>query len=201
MLRLKEREYRNLSSPLTILQEDTNAKRIDSDFYVEGYATTFTRYKLYEWDGIEYFEEIAPDAFDSADMTDVIMQYDHMGKVLARQSNGTLGLEVDSKGLFVYADLSKSAAAKEMYEEISTGLVTRMSWAFLILEESYNKDTRTWTIRKIKKVYDVSAVSIPANDDTNISARGLERRSCIQAGQERLGLKTRLLQLKLKMEV
>ena len=199
MPKIPEREYRNLLNPLAILQANNN-KRIDSNYYVEGYATTFTRYKLYEWDGVEYFEEIAPDAFDGADMSDVIMQYDHMGKVLARQSNGTLGLEVDGNGLFVWADLSKSTASKEMYEEISAGLVTKMSWAFIIAEESYNKDTRTWTIKKIKKVYDVSSVSIPANSDTDISARGVERRSGILSQQERLGLKVRLLQLKLKME-
>jgi hypothetical protein len=133
-------------------------------------------------------------------MVDVIFQYDHRGKVLARQSNGTLGIEADNKGLFVFADLSKSTAAKELYQEISEGLITKMSWAFTIAEESFNKDTRTWTIRKIKKVYDVSAVSIPANSATDISARGLERRSFIVNQQERVGLQTKMLSLKLKME-
>ena len=197
MPRTKEREYR-FYSPLEVTQ---NNKRIDSNFYIEGYATTFTRYLLYEWDGIQFFEEIAPDALNGADMSDVIMQYDHRGKVLARQSNGTLGIETDSRGLFVYADLSKSTAAKEMYEEISAELITKMSWAFSIEEETYNNQTRTWTINKIKKVYDVSAVSIPANDDTDISARSLERRSYITKQQERLGLEARLLSLKIKLEV
>ena len=78
-----------------------------------------------------------------------------------------------------------------------------MSWAFSISEENYNKDTRTWTIKKIKRVYDVSAVSIPANNDTDISARCIERRNFIanQQGLERRGLQERLLLLKLKMEV
>ena len=200
VLLVKDREYRNLSLPLA---PATNQKRFDSDFYIEGYATTFSRYLLYEWDGVQYYEVISPDALDGADMSDVIFQYDHRGKVLARQSNGTLGIEADSKGLFVYADLSKSTAAKELYEEIDAGLVTKMSWAFSILEESYNKDTHTWTIRKIKRVYDVSAVSIPANNDTDISARCIERRNFIasQQGLERRGLQERLLLLKLKMEV
>jgi HK97 family phage prohead protease len=79
--------------------------------------------------------------------------------------------EADSSGFFVAADLSKSAAAKEMYEEIKEGLVTKMSWAFTVKEESYNEETRTRTILKVKKVYDVSAVSMPANDGTEISAR------------------------------
>lgn len=198
MPRTKEREYRSLALPLAIA---SNQKRIDSNFYIEGYATTFSRYLLYEWDGVQYFEEIAPDALVGADMSDVIMQYDHTGKVLARQSNATLGIEADSKGLFVYADLSKSQAAKDLYEEISAGLITKMSWAFTIAEEAFNNETKTWRIQKIKKVYDVSAVSIPANGDTDISARGLERRSYVTNQQERLGLEARKLKLKIMMEV
>ena len=150
----------------------TAEKRIDSAYYVEGYATTFDKpYLLYEYDGIKFFEVIDRNALADADMSDVIMQYDHGGKVLARQSNKTLGIETDANGLFIFADLSKSQAAKDMYEEITNELVTKMSWAFTVAEDSYNKDTRTRTILKIKKVYDVSAVSIPANGDTEISAR------------------------------
>jgi len=138
---------------------------------VEGYATTFDRpYELYEFDGVKYFEAIDRNALVGADMSDVILQYDHEGKVLARQSNKTL-LEADNNGLFICADLSKSSASKDLYEEINAGLVTRMSWAFTVADEEYNKDTRTRTIKRIKKVYDVSAVSIPANQDTEISAR------------------------------
>lgn len=150
----------------------TQEKRIDTDFYVEGYATTFdVPYLLYEWDGNKYYEVIDRNALLGADISDVIMQYDHQGKVLARKSNKTLGIEPNDKGLFIYADLSKSTAAKEMYEEINNGLVTKMSWAFTVGEDSYDRDTRTRKILKVKKVYDVSAVSIPANGDTEISAR------------------------------
>ena len=138
---------------------------------MEGYAATFEPYTLWEFDGVKYFETIDRHAFDTADMSDIIFQYDHEGKVLARKSNNTLIVEADNNGLFICADLGKSQASKEMYEEIKSGLVTRMSWAFTVEEESYNSETRTRTILKVKKVYDVSAVSIPANDDTEISAR------------------------------
>ncbi|MFR2173096.1 MAG: HK97 family phage prohead protease [Clostridium fessum] len=137
-------------------------KRIDTDFYVEGYATTFDKpYLLYEWDGNKYYERIDRNALAGADMSDVIMQYNHEGKVLARLSNGTLGVEANDNGLFTFADLSKSRAAQDMFEEIKNGLVTKMSWAFRVSEDSYDRDTRTRTILKIAKVYDVSAVSIP----------------------------------------
>lgn len=147
-------------------------KRIDTDYYVEGYATTFDQpYLLFELGGQKYYERISSDALVGADMSDVIMQYNHEGKVLARQSNQTLGIETDTHGLFVYADLSKSRAAQELYDEIKSGLVTKMSWGFTVREESFDKDTLTWTIHKINRIYDVSAVSIPANADTEIAAR------------------------------
>ena len=58
-----------------------------------------------------------------------------------------------------------------MYESIKAGLVTQMSWAFTIGDEEYDEKKHTRTIRKVKKVFDVSAVSIPANPNTDISAR------------------------------
>lgn len=154
------------------MAEPEREKRIDSNYYVEGYATTFNKpYELYEFDGIKYFEQIDRHALDGADLSDVILQYDHSGKVFARKSNKTLILEADNNGLFICADLSKSAASKDLYEEISAGLITRMSWAFIVAEDSFDRETRTRTILKVKKVFDVSAVSIPANQDTHISAR------------------------------
>ena len=154
---------------------------------------------MWEWDGVKYYEQVDARALDGADMSDVIMQYDHMGKVFARQSNGTLGIEPDKKGLFMFADLSKSQAAKELHEEIKNGLITKMSWAFSVKEDSYNQDTRTRTILKIKKVYDVSAVSIPANNDTQISARSYFD-GVIERERQEL-LKRKKLLLKIKMEI
>lgn len=189
------REYRAVILPFQIPQ---NEKRIDSDYYVEGYATTFDKpYQLYEWDGIKYFEQIDRNALTGADLSDVIMQYDHGGKVLARQSNKTLGIEPNENGLFIFADLSKSRAAKDLYEEIDSGLITKMSWAFTVAEDKYNKDTRTRTITKIKKVYDVSAVSIPANGDTDISARSwldgvieAEKREALERRKQKIRILT-----------
>jgi HK97 family phage prohead protease len=149
-------------------------KRLESDFYAEGYAATFDKpYVLYEFDGVTYYEVIDRGALAGADISDVIMQYDHQGNVLARVSNGTLGIEADESGLFIFADLSKSRASRELYEEITAGLVTKMSWCFTVAEESYDSDTRTRKIHRINKMYDVSAVSIPVNGDTEIVARGL----------------------------
>lgn len=198
---VKDREYRVMSQPLLIPQ-GTKEKRIDTDFYVEGYATTFDKpYLLYEYDGQKYFERIDRNALVGADMSDVIMQYDHAGKVLARLSNKTLGVEVTESGLFVFADLSKSRAAQDMFEEIKNELVTKMSWAFRVTEDSYDRDTRTRTILKVAKVYDVSAVSIPANADTDISARSYFDGVIEREQQERLERRKQILKIKLMMEV
>lgn len=168
---VKEREYRSLAAPLAAGTATT--KLLDSECYVEGYATTFdTPYVMWECeDGTKYYERIDRHALDEADVSDVIMQYDHEGRVFARQSNNTLKLIADQTGLRIAADLSKTDLARGLYQDIDAGMITKMSWAFVVAEDSYDRETRTRNILKIKKVYDVSAVSIPANSDTTIAAR------------------------------
>lgn len=191
----KEREYRALAAPLTA---PAAAKRIDTEYYVEGYATTFDKpYLLYEFeDGTKFYERIDAHALDGADMSDVIMQYDHAGRVFARQSNKTLILVPDHKGLLVAADLGKTDLARGLYQDIDAGMITKMSWAFTVAEETYDRVTRTRTILKIKKVYDVSAVSIPANGDTEISARNFAHRSYEAERQELLNRRVALLKIR-----
>lgn len=191
----KEREYRALAAPLSAVAA---AKRIDTEYYVEGYATTFDKpYLLYEFeDGTKYYERVDAHALDGADMSDVIMQYDHEGRVFARQSNKTLILVPDHKGLLVAADLGKTDLARGLYQDIDAGMITKMSWAFTVAEETYDRVTRTRTILKIKKVYDVSAVSIPANGDTEISARNFAHRSYEAERQELLNRRVALLKIR-----
>ena len=163
-----KREYRALLSPLGANTENNT----DNNYMVQGYAIIFNRpYEIFKADGIKYFEEIDNKALDEADLSDVVMRYDHTGKVLARLSNGTLGLEIQPNGLYVSANLSKSQEARNLYEEIKNGLINKMSWAFVAKEDFYDRETRTRKILKIAKVYDVSAVCYPANGDTDISAR------------------------------
>lgn len=165
----KDREYRAM--PLMV--PTAANKRFDTDYYVEGYATTFDDpYVLWEYDGVQYKEVIDRHALDGADLSDVIMQYDHGGRVFARTGkSNTLLIEPQEHGLFMAADLSKTEQARSMHEDIAAGLVTKMSWAFTVQEDSYDRDTHTRRILKIRKVYDVSAVSFPANPSTDISAR------------------------------
>lgn len=152
----------------------------DKSFIVEGYATTFNEpYTLYEDSEFRYDEQVDPKAFDECDMSDVIMQYDHCGKVYARGSNKTLEITPDEHGLKVRANLGGTEDGKKLYEEIKGGYTTKMSFGFTVAEDTETrttvdgKDIYTRTITKIGKLYDVSAVSLPANDGTEISARSL----------------------------
>ena len=166
-----DREYRMVLLPdmqFRVAEQETE----EPSYIVEGYATTYDDpYTLYSYDGIDYKESISRDALAGADMSDVIFLYNHEGMVYARQSNGTLELSSDEKGLHVRADLGSTEASREMFESIKAGLVTQMSWAFTINADEYDEATHTRTIASVKKVYDVSAVSIPANPATDISAR------------------------------
>ena len=148
------------------------------NYIVEGYATTFNQpYTLYSEPGYLFREQVDRKAFDDTDMSDVIMQYDHEGRVFARLSNKTLQLNADDHGLKVRADLSGTEIGRQLYEEIRGGYTTKMSFGFTVNSDELAKEetetlmTITRTITGIKKLYDVSAVSLPANDATEISAR------------------------------
>lgn len=162
------REYRAFNS-----YEIRKAEDKEDEYIVEGYAALFdSPYTLYtDDDGTEYKEDISSKAFADADMSDIIFLYNHEGRVYARQKNGSLEVSCDEKGLKVRADLSLTNGSRELYEDIKAGLIDKMSWAFTIGADEYDKKTKTRTVTSVRKVYDVSAVSIPANDATAISAR------------------------------
>lgn len=189
-LKMNEREYRSM----TLMRAAEDAE----EYIVEGYATTFDApYLLFEEDGVKYFECVARAALNGADVSDVLMLYDHQGKVLARNSNGTLRLTPDEHGLHIRASLGGSAAARDLYEEIKNGLVTKMSWAFVVDDWEYDERSHTRTIKHIRKVYDVSAVSRPANIDTDISARSaldgvIKREQTERSERQKLLLKLKL---------
>lgn len=186
---VNNREYRSM------VFEVRSADTEDEQMIVEGYATRFnTPYQLYAWDGYEVNEQIDAHAFDDCDMTDTIMQYDHQGRVFARVSNKTLQLEVDQIGLKVTADLGGTEEGRKLYEEIKGGYTTKMSFGFVVktderkseYDHEYNKTVVLRTITAISKLYDVSAVSIPANDATEISARSFSDGVIREAKAERL---------------
>jgi HK97 family phage prohead protease len=144
----------------------------DPELWVEGYAARFNSPTvLFEIEGIEYSEQISRDAFTDCKMEDVIFNYNHGGKVMARTRNKTLQLAADDTGLFIRARLDGTDEGRRLYDEISKGYIDRMSFRFTIGSEAYDYEHRMWSVLRVKRLYDVSAVDIPAYDDTSISAR------------------------------
>ena len=191
---LDRREYRRIE---TEALETRTAE--DGQMIVEGYATTYNQpYTLFREKDMIVREQVAPCAFDGTDMTDVIMQYDHEGRVFARVKNGTLELESDEHGLKIRANLGGTEIGRQLFEEIQGGYTNKMSFGFTVADQkrTRSKDAEgntvvLRTITRIGKLFDVSAVSLPANDATEISARSIgdgliaEARKEIQAEEER----------------
>lgn len=166
---MNKKEYRSLVDVTAISEENEQI--------VEGYAAVFeTPTVLYTYDDIEYKEIIDRHAFDDADLTDVPFKYNHDdgSLVLARTRNKSLELSIDEHGLKVRANLSKTTAGTDMYESIKSGLIDKMSFAFTVKESSYDTKTHTRRIVRIDKVYDVSAVDLPAYEGTELQARSAE---------------------------
>ena len=182
-----DREYRSL----VLAPKD--------DYVVEGDFSTYDEpYLLGSYDEpgyrVEVWEQVKRGAFDDTDMTDVIMQYDHRGRVFARKSNETLEIELDDTP-HMRAMLGGTEIGRQLYEEIKGRYTTKMSFGFTVSSDEItqteeNREDGTVlikslrTITGIKKLYDVSAVSLPANDQTSISARTYSDGVCDQVLEE-----------------
>lgn len=196
-----DREYRNFANFGAI---ESRAKEDGTqEMIVEGYASTFEEYDLFEIEDYTYRERIEPTAFDEADMSDVVFLRDHTGQVYARTKNGLIDISIDEKGLFTKTDLSKTAAAREMYEDIKAENYTQMSFAFTVEKDHFEDPVTdgehtvlTRVIDRIKKVYDISAVAFPANPTTDI---GVSARSLFDGEIERIKAE-RLEELRAKNE-
>lgn len=180
-----DREYRNFNGFAL-----KRAEGEEDSFIVEGYASTFESYALMDFEDEEWREQIMPDAFNDADMTDVVFLRDHAGQVFARTKNNTIAILPDERGLFTRTNLSSTSASRGMYEDIEAGLYSQMSFAFTVdkqhFEEKLAEDGKriiTRFIDSIKKVYDISAVAFPANPTTDI---GISTRSIFDGAIEEL---------------
>lgn len=173
---LNGRQYRHMMLEVRAAEKPDEEEQ---KYIVEGYATTFNEpYVLMRGKDYEFREQVDPHAFDECDMSDCIMQYDHEGRVFARVRNNTLELVIDKHGLLIRADLGGTEEGRKLYEEIKGGYTDRMSFGFTVtkdevteIHEDGQPDVYLRTIKEIGKLYDVSAVSLPANDGTEISAR------------------------------
>ena len=206
-----EREYRDMTMEIRTA-ENEEAEQEEKKI-VKGYASTFNEpYTLFEDDDWRFNEVVDARAFNNTDMSDVIMQYDHEGRVFARMSNNTLTVIPDEKGLLIEADLGGTELGRQLFEEIRGGYTNKMSFGFTVDGEDYldtkDADGKALTVRTItsvRKLYDVSAVSLPANDATSISVRNLtdgeiERIQAERLEAEKLELRRKKLMLEIDLD-
>ena len=204
-----DREYRNLMLEIRTPEEGEPGQR---EMIVEGYASTFNEpYTLYEDKDFRFQEVVDQNAFANTDMSDVIFQYNHEGRVFARTSNNTLSITPDEQGLFISANLGGTEAGRNLYEEIRGGYTNKMSFGFTVdgdeevrTSEPDGFITITRRITSVQKLYDVSAVSIPANDATSISVRTLtdgviEKVKAERLEKEQLELRRRKMELQIRL--
>lgn len=187
---------------LAVFSSGQGNKRFDSDYYVEGYAARYEPYELYRDEAGPVYERFERGCFDNCDMSDVIYQFDHAGKVMARTSNGSLIVEPDDNGLFMAGDLSRTATARAHYDDdIKSGMVTKMSWRFALGDYYFDRESRTIVHKTVRKIYDVSSVSIPANDNTEINARAWVDGEIAQAVRSETELDERRRKLRAKINI
>lgn len=190
------RDYRTFE--VRARTDETGGAGAADDWHVEGYAAKFGRETvLYERSGIQYKEVIDRGAFTGAQMADVVMNYNHGGKPVARTRNGTLLLTVDTVGLWVSADLGGTEAGRRLYEEIRGGYIDKMSFAFTVAQAEYDRAAHLRRITRLRRIFDVAAVDLPAYDCTEIAARSwaaaeAAREQQAQAARRRLALKLTL---------
>jgi HK97 family phage prohead protease len=156
------------------LSEIRAAQNSTDKMIVEGYALVFDKPTvLFESAGVKYSEVIKRGALDGADLSDVPFKYNHNDNfmIMARTRNKTLQFTVDDNGLFFRADLANTTAAKDLYELIKRGDIDKMSFGFTVDKDNYDRSTHTRSIEKFRRIVDVSAVPMPAYDQTSISAR------------------------------
>lgn len=131
-----------------------------------------------------YDEAIASGALDEADLRDVRFLINHNTDMipLARSrnnnENSTMQLTVDGEGMQIRVDLDteNNSDARNLYSAVERGDLDGMSFMFTVEADSWNdpdSDHPSRTIEKLGKIFEVSAVTFPAYEQTSISARGL----------------------------
>lgn len=190
-----ETERRSVAEPVEIRAEGNGVK-------VVGYAAVFNQ----ETDIGGYFhEKVLPGAFAEAIKRDeVVFLINHDGLPLARTKSGTLKLSEDDHGLRIESELDPDDPdAKSVIGKMKRGDLDKMSIAFFMRDgkQSWDQtvDPPLRTIEKVGRLYDVSVVTTPAYDGTDIGLRFLDehrkaarKAQNFHAAQKRIRMKMNL---------
>lgn len=162
----KEKEVR-------LFNTDLECRNLEDKMIIEGYAVVFESPATH----YGFTEIIDKNAFNGADMRDVILRYNHDDShpLLARTRNNSLQLTIDDKGLFIHAELIDTTSNRDIYKAIQAKLLDKMSFAFTVEAEENDYETDTRRILQFDKIFDVSIVDVPFYDTTEVFARNLEK--------------------------
>lgn len=177
-LRDRYHDYRRLME----VRAEEIAGEGDHDLVLTGTPVIFDQsYFLFRWNGKDIYEVIERGSFDEADYSDVPVKYNHgdsrgtPARTTSKTERGRLTISVLPDRVEVRMNLLPTSGGKDLYMEVSSGTVSQMSWAFTeehnserIVEE---EDRITFYVRKVTRVFDVSAVDFGANPQTSIYAR------------------------------
>lgn len=162
--------YRSAYNPKYIMRAMDPSSEDSKEQKVTGLALRFNEPTvLFSVGGIDYLEVIDPRALDNCDMSDVVLTRNHNNdRLLARTKNGTLQLSVTSEGLEFTAELADTQLGEDTFKLIKRGDIDGCSFGGYVEEESYNVETHTRTILKMSSLFDISAVTFPAYESTNV---------------------------------
>lgn len=134
---------------------------------VEGYALKFNKESR---DLGGFIETISPSALDGVDLSDVRCFLDHdSSKLLGRTSSGTLSLTVDEVGLHFRCVLPNTSVGRDAMELVKRGDLNQCSFGFTVKEDAWTPgEMMHRSINKIGQLLEISLVSIPAYDDTDV---------------------------------
>lgn len=141
---------------------------------ISGYAILFNEpSQPMPVDNSTFTETISPQALQGVDLSKLVMIYNHdYANILASVKAGTLDVNVDEKGLAFKATLPDTTVANDVYENIKAGNLDSMSFGFSVLADEWqqaNDGSYTRQIDKIENLYELSVVTLPAYDGTELT--------------------------------
>lgn len=177
----------------------------ETDMVVSGYAL---KWDTWSEDLGGFTETIDKEALKDTDLSDVRCYFNHdSSMVLGRTSSGTLELELDDTGLYFRCQLPDTSYGRDLFQSIKRSDINQCSFGFIIDEDGddFNKrDDGMYEriIRKIKSLWEISIVSMPAYSDTSVAVAQRSIEKLEQEELDKIALEQRELEIaRLKLEL
>jgi len=184
---IEDAERRFFTEPVGFEKREDGA----DENVIEGYAAVFNK-DSEDFGG--WHERIAPGAFSDVLNDPALALFNHDMNLVLGRNKVNVTLEQDDKGLRYKVKLPDTSVARDLRTLIKDEIVDKSSFAFTVKEQEWKHiegRPSVRTIKKIKRLYDVSPVTSPAYRDTSVGARSFQK--------EKSGLTADLIDFKLKI--